>query len=136
MENYTLENDVTLFYLHVKTFPKGIKEAFDKLDKMVDKEGRYPYGISYKDANGKIQYKAAITQLYKGENEKYGCKNLTIKAGNYVSVTIFDWMKQLQLIGQTFMMLCENSEFDSSTPCVEWYKSDRELQCMVRLKDK
>ncbi|MDB5012075.1 MAG: putative transcription activator [Daejeonella sp.] len=135
MDNYILKGDLTLFYLDVETFPEGIREAFDKLDTMViNKEGRYAYGISYKDDQGKIRYKAAVTQLYESENEKYGCKSLTLKAGNYITITILDWMKRLELIGQTFMQLCENPDFDTSSPCVEWYKSGQELQCMVRLK--
>ncbi|MDB5120629.1 MAG: putative transcription activator [Sphingobacteriales bacterium] len=126
MGNYILENDQTLFYLDVETFPEGIRESFDKLNNMViDKDWRNAYGISYKDDNGKIHYKAAVTQLYEGENEKYCCNSLTIKAGNYVTVTILDWMKRLELIGQTFMQLCETPGIDVSSPCIEWYKNGR-----------
>jgi hypothetical protein len=48
MEKYYLRDDLKVFGLEVKTFPAGIKAAFDSLMSMLDSGfNRSYYGISY-----------------------------------------------------------------------------------------
>ena len=134
METLKLDNDVKVFCTTAKSFPDGIQEAFITLDKMLSKEGRSFYGISYFNERGGITYKAAVTENFEGEADNYGFESLTIPKGEYLSVTIKDWMQQISAIGETFKKLLKEPGIDTSCSCIEWYKSDKELTCMMKLK--
>src|SRR5205085_7028395 len=93
VEIYHLKNDIKVFCETAKSFPDGIQEAFITLEKMLSKEGRTFYGISYKGKDGKIIYKAAVSENFEGEGEEYGFEPLTISRGKYLTETLKDWMK-------------------------------------------
>ena len=134
MEQYTLATDTKVFCTIAKSFPEGIQEAFLTLEKMLSKEGRTFYGISYKNDSGVIVYKAAVSEIFSGEAETHGFENFVIKQGEYLTETIRDWMKHSEKIGETFAALLKTPDYDDTYPCVEWYKSDKEVMCMVRIK--
>ncbi len=76
MEKLTIENDLKVFGVQVKTFPLGIGEAFDKLVKMLPGGfDRSFYGISYMEGDKMIYYAAAEENM-PGEAEKYSCERL------------------------------------------------------------
>jgi predicted transcriptional regulator YdeE len=133
MESYYLPEDVKVYCTTAKTFPDGIQEAFITLEKMLSKEGRTFYGISHGSKDGSIIYKAAVSESFEGEAEKYGFEKYIIKKGEYSTETIFDWRNKMESIGPTFQKLLANPRLDKTSSCVEWYKSDKELMCMVRL---
>jgi len=41
----------------------------------------------------------------------------------------------MQKFGPTFMALLANSRLDWSSWCIEWYKNDDEVLCMVKLQN-
>ena|SRR5215210_4175028 len=134
MEKYNLPNDFKVFCVTAKSFPDGIKEAWEKLHKMLPTtEGRTFYGISYGDGKGGIIYQAAVTESFEGEAEKYGCESFTIKKGEYLTEPITDYMKNIETIGTTFQRLLADPRLDSNSYCLEWYKNDREMFCMVKI---
>jgi hypothetical protein len=135
MEKYTLENDVNILYVTAKSFPDGIQEAYDALDKKLGTtEGRTFYGISYM-YDGKIIYKAAAAENFDGEGGQLGCETMTVKKGNYLTETILDWKENMPAFGPTFQKLLDTPQLDQNSFCVEWYKSDKEVMCMVKLVD-
>jgi hypothetical protein len=68
MEKYYLKNKVKLACVAAKSFPDGIKESFETLEKiLLSTTGRNFYGISYPDINKNIIYKAAVEETYPGE---------------------------------------------------------------------
>ncbi len=129
-----LQTDVKVFCSTAESFPNGLQDAFLTLERMLSKEGRTFYGISYKDKNGNIIYKAAVSEIYNGESAQYGFETFTIKSGEYLAETIVEWMDNIKSIGQTFQKLLADPSLDDSYPCIEWYKSDKELICMIRTK--
>lgn len=133
METYNLPEDVKVFCTTAKSFPDGVQEAFITLEKLLSKEGRTFYGISYGSKDGGIIYKAAVSESFEGEAEKYGFENFIIKKGEYETERIFDWRKKMESIGPTFQKLLSNPRLDKTSCCVEWYKSEKELMCMVKL---
>jgi predicted transcriptional regulator YdeE len=133
MENYSLQQDVKVYCTTAKSFPDGIQEAFITLEKMLSKEGRTFYGISHGSKDGTIIYKAAVSESFEGEAEKYGFEQYIIKKGEYATETIFDWRNKLASIGPVFQKLLANPHLDKTSACVEWYKSDMEMMCMVKL---
>ena len=135
MEQYKLENNVTVFGFQVKNFPNGIGEAFHKLIEMIPngKERAY-YGISYFDNTGNVVYKAAAEEKFTGEAEKYNCERYTIEKGEYLTIKLLDWRNKTDCIKDLFHELMEDGRTDKSKPCIEWYYNDDEMLCMLLMK--
>jgi predicted transcriptional regulator YdeE len=128
-------SDVKVFCLTAQSFPEGIMNAFNDLDKLVGQRNRRTfYGISYGGSDGKIIYKAAATEIEEGEGEKYNMEYFTIKKGNYLTGRITEWKQKIGSIAPMFQRLMEDPRFDDTFPCVEWYKNENELVCMVKMK--
>src|SRR4051812_22625256 len=99
MEKYTVAEDIPVLCLLAKSFPDGVKEAHHKLRAMLPTtEGREFYGISWKDLNGKIIYKAAVRIEESEEAEKYCCDTFIIRRGSYLSIFIDDFTKDKSAI--------------------------------------
>jgi len=136
METFELKEDIKIICKTVTTFPNYIKEAFDALqESLPNYEKRNWYGISRLTENGEIIYKVAATELEDGEAEEFGYENYTIKKGAYISETVLDWMKRTQIIGETLMTLLEDPRIDQEGYCIEWYKSDDEVLCMIGIEE-
>ena len=68
MEIYNLINDIKVFGLQVKSFPRGIGEAFESLIKIVPGGFKRPYyGISYMDTDGHMIYNATALEKYEAK---------------------------------------------------------------------
>jgi hypothetical protein len=134
METITLDKDIKVFYVTAKSFPDGIMEAHKKLHALVPfSADRKYFGIS-RPENGAIVYRAAAEELTPGEAEKLNCDTLVLKKGKYICSTINDYMKDVQSIGRCFKELLSRPDIDPQGYCVEWYFTDKDVKCMVRLK--
>ncbi|HMH23581.1 MAG TPA: hypothetical protein VK563_17465 [Puia sp.] len=133
MQTMTLEKDINVFCVTASSFPDGILEAHQKLHSLVpfSLERKY-FGLS-RPENGIIVYKAAAQELQPGEGEKLNCETLVLKEGNYIDRTIHDYMKNIPEIGKTFQELLQTPGLDPQGYCVEWYISDKDVRCMIRL---
>ncbi|HEX5172352.1 MAG TPA: hypothetical protein VFW11_24420 [Cyclobacteriaceae bacterium] len=133
MEKYYLKDDLRVFGVQVKTFPIGIGEAFDSLiGKLPEGLERSYYGISYvRDKD--IVYLAVTAERFEGEAEKYNYERFTIAKGNYNTIMVKDWSKKTDKIKDVFHEIMKDDCPDENRPCVEWYKSDKEMLCMVRV---
>jgi hypothetical protein len=135
METIRIEKDVKVFYVPATSFPDGIMAAHQKLHALVPfSTDRKYYGIS-RPENGMIQYKAGTEEKAPGEAEKYGCPAFVLKQGNYTCITLHDYMKDPSEIRKAFDKLLENPDLDPDGYCVEWYISNKDVKCMVRLKE-
>ena len=135
MQVYNVEKDTKLFCIPATSFPNGVKAAFDKLYEMLAPSNERPfYGISYFDDKGRIVYKAAVEESFDGEAERYGCETFVVTKGEYIAKTINDWEKNMHKIGGIFENMLKDPRADTTYPCVELYKNDRELVCMMRIK--
>ncbi len=134
MERYELKKDKKLFCVAAQSFPTGIIEAFQTLENLDPSViGRHFYGISIENKKGEITYKAAVEESFEGEGKKYGCETFVITKGEYMTETIFNFMNSINIIPDTFQKLLSSPGLDKNFPCVEWYKSNEELICMVRI---
>jgi len=137
MSTIRIEHDVKVFGFQVKTFPQGIGEAFDSLVNSLPRElQRSYYGISYMTPAG-IKYFATAEERFKGEveryHERYQYETFNIESGEYLAVMISDWQSKTNTIKDVFAdMLQYDCQDGSNRPCVEWYKNDDEMFCMVR----
>ncbi len=65
MEIYHQQENISVFGVHIKTFPKGIKEAFDSLMNTFGNNRPY-YGISWLDENDRVEYYAMLPEAFEG----------------------------------------------------------------------
>jgi hypothetical protein len=136
METFFLERDIKVFYVKASSFPDGVQEAYQKLHLLlVAPAGRRFFGISYPESPGKIIYKAAVEENYTGEGKALGCENFVIKKGKYISIYIKDFMNNIPAIGKAFQELLVDERIDPNGCCVEEYINDKDVRCMIRLKD-
>jgi len=136
METYNLKDDLKVFGREVTTFPTGVAEAFHALVNMIPGgSGRAYYGLSHMVETGKIIYKAAAEEKYTGEAEKYHCEQYIIEKGEYMAVTIPNWRDKTDCIKDVFHDMMEDDRADQTKEVVEWYKSETEMMCLVKVKE-
>ena len=135
MRIYELKKDVKAICVEAVSFPGGIKDAFSRLYNQVpDTKLRNIFGIS-KPQNGLIIYKAAAAEKFEGEATRLGLTAFVIKRGYYLGETLMDWQKNEMMIGSIFERLVADKRLDGSAHCIEWYKNERELLCMVLMQN-
>lgn len=134
METTTFSSDIAVFYVTAASFPDGILAAHQKLHAMIPfSTNRKYFGIS-RPENDVIVYRAAAEEIKPGEAEKLHCGMLVLKKGEYICLSITDYMKDVQSIQQAFDKLLSQPGLDPQGYCVEWYINDKDVKCMVRLK--
>lgn len=133
MEKYELINDILVMNFPAQSFPEGILPAFEKLESKLDSyNDRIFFGISWPDKNGKIMYKAAAGEKYRGEAKVYELDTFTIRKGTYITKLIKDYKKNISQVGIVFQQLLQHPQLDTNAYCLEWYK-DHDVFCMVKL---
>lgn len=136
METVKLENDIKVFYITASSFPDGIEDAHQKLHTIVpNSPNRRFFGVSRPENGGEIIYRAAAEEMSPGEGESLNCDTLTLKKGNYVSLTLYDFVKDISSIERAFKKLLSYPNIDPQGYCVELYLSEKDVKCMVRLND-
>lgn len=136
METIQIDQDIIVFYITAKSFPENILDAHNTLHTLVPfSKNRNFFGLS-RPENGVIVYKAAAEEISSGEAEKFNCDTLVLEKGKYVSLTIQDYVKDVQSISNAFKELLSHPGLDQNGYCVEWYLTDKDVKCMVRLENK
>ncbi|GHN01896.1 hypothetical protein WSM22_33850 [Cytophagales bacterium WSM2-2] len=132
METYLVKEDIKLLCVNADSFPQGVEGAFKKLNDLIPTQGRKLYGISFPQ-NGRIIYKACVEES--SEGEKVNLEKFTVKKGEYIGSRIVNYADHMESIGKTFNKILGDSRIDPQGCCVEIYMNEKDLQCMVRLKD-
>jgi predicted transcriptional regulator YdeE len=134
VEKLNFPYDLKVFGVYVKTFPNGISEAFDALiERMPPDCQRSYFGISQMGSNGDILYYAAAEETFEDEAAEYGYDIYIVKEGEYLTVTVKDWRLKTHCIKDVFEAMLDDDRIDKANPCIEWYKNDDEMVCMVKL---
>lgn len=135
METYNIEKDIQVFGKPVPSFPMGIKYAYDSLVEIVpDALRRSYYGLSRFDEKGSIIYFATVEEAYPGEGKIYHLDTHSVEKGEYISAVVLNWYTKTDSIKEVFHELMQHPQADLTKSCVEWYKSDYEMLCMIRKK--
>lgn len=134
METYIFENDLKVFGTEVKDFPNGIDNAFNELIKKTgDGAGeRNYYGLSSVNSDGKIIYTALAEEKNKNEAGKYDYETYTIEKGEYFYTELKNWRSNTNCIKDIFCEMLKDKRINNRKPCIEWYKSDEEMWCMMK----
>lgn len=136
MEIYELTKDIKTIYIEAASFPGGIKNAFSRLYNSVpDIKTRHIFGISKPGKNGIIVYKAAASENFEGEGTQLGFPTFTMMKGVYLGETLTNWQQNEMMIASIFNRLVADKRLDGSAHCIEWYKSETELLCMVLMRN-
>jgi hypothetical protein len=135
MQKLTFENDVKVFGIEVKSFPAGISEAFNELINATgDCAGeRNYYGVSSMNNDGKIIYKAVAEEKFDGEAAKFNYDTSSIEKGEYLYEVLKQWRDKTACIKDFFHLMMQDENVDKMKPCVEWYKNDEEMLCMLKV---
>jgi hypothetical protein len=136
MEEIMIVQSCLVFFIKADSFPSGVQEAHKKLWSILpDAEERSFYGISNRDINGSIIYRAATKEMYRGEAGIYECEVFEIKKGIYLAQTLRDFPSQWPMIGNIFAEMLTDERIDDQGYCLEIYLNDRDVQCLVKLRD-
>ena len=137
MQTIKIENDIKVFYVTANAYPDGIMDAHKKLHSIVPFSYQRKYfGVSRPENNSGIVYKAATEETFLGEAEKYNCETMVLSKGNYLSIILTDYRKNLPSIGNAFQKILSQPNIDPQGFCIEWYINENEVNCMVKLEDK
>ncbi len=142
MENFKLDKDINLFCVKADSFPDGIMAAHQKLASIAKEFGkRNHFGVSYLYDNENLYMAAAEIDVNK-ETIPPGCQTYTLKKGNYISIYISDFSKDIPQIGKAFETLLADPGIDEQGCCAECYFPEgtngtnaKDVRCMVRLAD-
>lgn len=134
METFHLAEDIKLICVPATSFPEGVLAAHQKLHGIIpySTDRRY-FGISHANAAQAIIYKAAAEALTEEEAGKWNLETFVIKKGEYLSTVIHNYMNDTPAIGKTFNEILKDPRIDPNGACVEWYLSDKDVRCMVRI---
>lgn len=136
IEKWEQTHDVILMVEQAHDFGKGIGEAYLRLAEKIHKpnQKRDCYGIIVNDGEA-MQYNAGFTEIYEGEASENSISTMQISKGVYYAIRVSDWNQNLLQIGPTFDQLLKSGRVDTSAPCIEFYRTEQELICMVKAKD-
>ena len=135
METIIIKEDIALFYIQALNFPNDISSTFEKMYSLFEvTHERKVFGIS-RPENGKIVYKVAAEQISKNELAKHLLQQFIIPKGKYLSIEIKNYKNQIGLIGDAFNKLIVNPKIEPNGYCIEWYQTDNDVICMVKLVD-
>lgn len=133
MEIISVDKDIWVMYVKADSFPGDIGGAHQKLHAIVPFSADRKYlGISHPE-NGEIVYLAGAEMLKENEEEEYGLSALKLKKGNYICITVHEYMSDPLSIGRAFQQLLQQAGLDPKGYCVEWYLGDKDVRCMIRL---
>ena len=136
MEPFSFDKDVEVLAVEAESFPNDIQKAHESLHAMLPAiTDRRTFGISWGSPTGEIRYLAAADIMDSSERTLPGTKTFTIKKGPYHSVLIHDFMNNISAIGQSFNQLLKTEKLDPQGYCLEWYLDDKDVRCMVLVRE-
>ena len=135
MEKFQISEDITVLCIKASSFPEGVLDAHKKMHSVIPftNERKY-FGISRPNKTGAIEYYAAAEKLKEGEAEQLKPIKIILKAGEYISIVIPDYLKDVESITRSFAKLLTVKDIDPNGYCVEFYYNSKDVRCMIRLK--
>lgn len=133
IKEYIIDKDIELIYELATDFGQDIAQTFVRLAEKVGHSGekRDCYGFISKTASG-MQYHGAFTQLNPNEGHDKSIPTFIIPKGKYYSILIENWNQKILEIGPTFDQILKSGLVDRTSPCIEFYQTEKDLVCMVK----
>jgi hypothetical protein len=135
MQKIRLKKDIHLVCVQAKNYPFGITDAFRELEDLSPEICSLPfYGLTFTEVGGNIIYKAGVDRSLIRLTLKKNCENFIIRKGQYLSETHMDFMDDNSVIQISFSRMFNSVIAQINYPFIEWYRSPREVTCMVRCR--
>ena len=83
---------------------------------------------------GRMIYKAVAEEKFEGEAKKLNYDDGVIEKGKYLFEILYHWQNKICLIKDIFYSMMNDDHVDKTKPCIEWYKNDDEMLCLVKAK--
>ena len=113
-----------------KPISEQAPEAFTRLEATLPSlRGRRFYGVVIGE-----EYRACVAIHPDDDPRALPHLTWTLPGGRYVRRRIPNWEANLHLIGPAFEALRRRADFDPSRPCIEYYRSQRELLVMAPVR--
>ena len=132
VKEYTISEDIKVFYVQAESFPDGIPDSFKKLHDITGGfAGRHMYGVTL-CLTDKLVYRACIKENFKDEGKQYGLPNYTIPKGDYLYTTLHNWQENLGQIPGIFDELMALPHVKKQSICLEDYTTNGTMLAMVQ----
>ncbi|OGP09911.1 MAG: hypothetical protein A2048_10665 [Deltaproteobacteria bacterium GWA2_45_12] len=123
--------EIKVMYVESARGVRSSRPAFDKLEsKLSSLKGRRFYGLVF-GIPPNDKYWACVELTAEDKPEECGFRTGVVPAGKYLQERIDNWNENIAIVGKTFQRIARENETDPSRPCVEFYKSMKEM--LVRL---
>lgn len=126
----TVLSDIPVMCLPANDGPAGASAAFKALeDRAGGLKGRRFYGTFHRG-----EYRACVEAAPGEEAAALGLEAGVIPGGSYASVRLYDWRQKINEIHVVFAGLAAGHVVDELRPSVEFYRSERELVCLLPIR--
>lgn len=126
----TTLDDISVLFVRAEGGPAGARKAFDALEgKLPTLKGRKFYG-AVQDG----EYRACVALAPGDDPAAWGFETGVLPGGRYARAKLADWRSQVHEIARTFRALAEGRDVDPTRPAIEFYRSSRELVCLLPIR--
>ena len=126
--------DIPVMFVESTNGPAGSREAFKKLESRLESLKGRKFYATFQYSTG--QYRACVAIESIDEPEALGLKAWSIPGGVYAQRKLIDWTDHADEIPFIFDKLSQDytGRNDSSRPSIEFYKSQKELVCLLPIR--
>ncbi|MBL9130163.1 MAG: hypothetical protein JNG86_03130 [Verrucomicrobiaceae bacterium] len=122
-----------LITVKAKSFPDGIRAAWQGIESKRAIKGRKAYGLIY-DQDDTKSYFAGLVSEGELEERVTGLEIIEVPGGPCARVKIDAWQQKIAQIGPLFTQMAEEHEVDPSRPAMEFYRRINELHLLLPVK--
>lgn len=119
-----------LITMKAKSFPEGIRAAWQEIESRRKIKGRKAYGLIYDG-----EYFAGLVSDGELEERVTGLPVIEVVGGPCARIKLEDWQKNIAEIGPLFEQMAAEHEVDSARPAMEFYRSFSELHLLLPVKN-
>ncbi|MCB1277512.1 hypothetical protein [Prosthecobacter sp.] len=120
-----------LITVKAKSFPEGIRAAWQDIESRRKIKGRKAYGLIYDN-----EYFAGLVSDGELEERVTGLQVVEVRGGPCARIKAEDWNQRTGEIGSLFAHMAAEHEVDPSRPAMEFYRSFTELHLLLPVKMK
>ncbi len=118
-----------LIAVKAKSFPEGIRAAWQEIEAKRKIKGRKAYGVIREG-----EYFAGLVSDGDLEERVTGLPVIEVPGGPCARIKLEDWQNHITELGQLFAQMASEHEADPSRPALEFYRSFTELHLLLPVK--
>ena len=118
-----------LITVKAKSFPDGIRAAWQEIESKRKIKGRKAYGVIFDG-----EYFAGLVSDGELEERVTGLPVIEVPGGSCARIKLEDWQNNIAEIGTLFAQMVAEHEVDPSRPAMEFYRSFTELHLLLPVK--